>query len=293
MGMGSRIVLFVTMYFVCGTCSAMNAQQLCTTTTTNDSQLRGYKAIRAKRVDAMYRKYGHCGPVYGNIVKDIFELNFNLLSWQSYKIIAASFPFYAGSRMLDEQLQTNFYCPTHHKNINQFPKWCDYAAQYGLAIPIVALGSLAFLGVDEEMRVSGWTFILGFPFLVFGNKITKKIQFDGCYRPWHECFSNVKRAGGGCPSGHVAEVTYMAALFGMRYGPKWGVPLAIYGTFVGIDFCVSNRHYLSQLVAGISWGLMYAYAANSFIDHRLAKRLQCNSCIDFQGNPGIKLSYSW
>ena len=258
-----------------------------------ESYEHGYRAIRAKRVEASCRKYGYCGPIYANIFKDIVMLNLELLSWDSYKIIVGTFPFYTAARMADEDLQSHFHCRPHHKNINGLPRWCHSAAQFSIAIPFLALSSLAFFGTDEEMRVTGWTFLLGFPFLVFGNKINKTIQFNGCHRPWHEKFSKVKRAGGGFPSGHMAEVTYMAALFGMRYGPKWGLPLAAYGLFVGVDFWTSNRHYLSQLVAGVGWGLMYAFAANKFIDKKIAERVNCQMAIDFQGAPAIKLSCDW
>ncbi len=250
---------------------------------------------RERRVAAEFKKYQGYGPIYSHIVEDIIRLNLNLISWQTYKIAVGTFPFYVAARMGDEEWHKHFYCRKRHKNLNQFPKWCDKFAQFGLSIPLIALGSLAFLGVDDEMKMTGWIFILGFPFLVFGNKINKKIQFEGCHRPWHEQFSCVKRAGGGFPSGHMSEITYMAALFGLRYGPKWGLPLAAYGLFVGVDFWVSNRHYASQLIAGVAWGLMYAFAADRYIDTKLCEKRQLAYDLGFDkgGNPAVSVSYSW
>ena len=62
---------------------------------------------------------------------------------------------------------------------------------------------------------------------------------------------------------------------------------------VGVNFCVSNRHYASQLVAGVGWGLMYAFAANKFIDDKIAQRIECKMMLDFQGQPAVRFAYSW
>lgn len=288
-----KVVLFFTL--VISFCAHVSAEQssIRSNPFARENYEPGDRGIRQMRIDASHRKYGTCGPIYANIFKDILFLNLELLHWDSFKVATSIFPFYVAARMVDEDWQSHFHCRAHHKNRNGLPTWCHSAAQYSLAIPLIGLGSLAFLGVDEEMRVAGWTFILGFPFLIFGNKINKRWQFEGCHRPWHEKFSHVKRSGGGFPSGHMAEVTYMAALFGMRYGPKWGFPLAAYGAFVGVDFWTCNRHYLSQLVAGVGWGLMYAFASDRFIDKKVAERVNCKMAIDFQGSPAINFSYDW
>lgn len=281
------VVIIVVVGIFCGVESCQNPFA-------KKSSLSG-RELRERRVDATYKKYQGYGPIYSHILEDIVRLNLSLINWQTYKIAVGMFPLYVGARMGDKKWQTNFHCRTHHKNLNQFPKWCDKFAQFGLAIPLIGLGSLAFLGKDDEMQMTGWIFILGFPFLVFGNKINKQIEIHGCHRPWNEKFSCVKRAPGGLPSGHMAEVTYMAALFGLRYGPKWGLPLAAYGLFVGVDFWVSNRHYVSQLVAGVAWGLMYAYAADRYIDQKLCEKRQLAYDLGFDkgGNPAIKVSCSW
>jgi membrane-associated phospholipid phosphatase len=223
--------------------------------------------------------------------KDIIQLNLNLISFDTYKIFTTTFPFFIAARMVDYNIHANFYCKTHHRNLNQMPCWCDNVARFGLAIPIVGLGSLAFFAKDQELRTTSWVFILGMPFLIFGNKITKKITFEACYRPWNEHFSCVKRAAGGFPSGHAAYVTYMTVLYGLRYGLPWAVPLGLYGAFVTINFCVSNRHYLSQLVAGVGFGTMYAFAANRLIESKLIQYDYLYCGLDSQGSPGIGVRY--
>lgn len=251
----------------------------------------GYKEIRYRRVQAGKNKDPY---IFADIFKDIFYLNYNLLSVDTFKVFVGVFPFYIAARMIETPLQSNFYCGQHHKNLKQMPWWCDGAARFGLALPLVGLGSLAFFAHDEEIRQTSWAFILGMPFLIFGNKITKRFTFDGCERPWHEKFSCTKRACGGFPSGHMAEVTYMAALYGSRFGYKWGIPLGVYGAFVGVNFLVSNRHYLSQLVGGVGWGLMYTYAANKLIDSKMNKyNMRLSMTNDFRGAPAMRLACSF
>lgn len=267
------LLIFIVVYW-------SQAQEACV------KPLTGYRLIRKKRVLA-----AQCRPkpIFADFFKDIVLLNGYLWSVDSYKIFTSIFPLYVGARMLDRTIQSNFYCRNHHKNKNQMPWWCNSVARFGLSLPLVGLGSLAFFSSNEELRQMSWAFILGMPFLIFGNKITKAFTFNGCYRPWCEDFSLTKRSGGGFPSGHMAEITYMTALYGSRFGPSWGIPLGIYGAFVGTNFLISNRHYLSQLIGGIGWGLMYAYAANKLVDSKLNFSLTCDS----NGAPSASISYSW
>ena len=119
-----------------------------------------YQVYKQKRREACFQKYGPCGPLYSHLFEDIIRINLDLLTWDSYKILVSIFPFYLAARMLDDDIHANFYCYVHHKNKNQFPDWCNKGAQYGLSIPLIALGSLAFLGRDDEMRLLGWSIIL-------------------------------------------------------------------------------------------------------------------------------------
>ena len=228
-----------------------------------------------------------------DLLKDVLLLNLDLVTFDTYAIFASIFPFYIAARMHDEKVHSYFYCRAHHKNRCQMPQWCDNFARFGMAIPIIGLGSLAFFSSDAELRLTSWAFVLGLPFLVFGNKITKKIRFEACYRPWNEHFSSKKRSPGGFPSGHAAYVTYMTVLYGLRYGRSWAIPLGLYSAFVGINFCVCNRHYFSQIIAGIGLGTMYAFAANRFVESRLAQKgyLYCGT--DSCGTPGIGVRFKF
>jgi membrane-associated phospholipid phosphatase len=229
------------------------------------------------------------------LLQDVIWLNTNIFSLNTFKIVTSFFPIYIGARMMDEPLQDNFFCFSHKKNIRQLPFWCHELTRMSLAVPIILLGSQAFLSKDPEFRLSGRMLLLGMPFVIFGKKLLKGINADGCLRPWHQDFyrKNKKRAGGGFPSGHMAQAVYVATLYGMRYGAKLAVPLSLLAIGIGAVFLNCNRHYFSQLVAGAALGTVYAYAANSLIDWRLSQHVKAGMAVDSNGSPGFKVSYDF
>ncbi len=226
----------------------------------------------------------------GGIIKDVAVLQINMISWDSFKIIASVFPFFIGARMLDEPTHSYFYDHKHHKNKNQLPNWCEtFAKTTSMGAPIVFLGSQAFLSRDVEFQLTSRMLLLGMPVVVWGKDFIKKAQFDACLRPWNEKFSCKHRAFGGFPSGHVAQATYTAVLYGMRYGPRFSIPLGLIAGAVGLMFVGCNRHLLSQVIAGAGFGAMYGVAANRLIDEKLEKEFNMCMEVNEQGNPAIKI----
>lgn len=229
----------------------------------------------------------------GKLIKDIFELNANLLSWTSYKIIGSTFPLFIGGRMVDIDLQNCFYCKESHKNINQLPKGFQTFAKWSIGVPIAFFGSQIFWQCNEELRETAWVFMIGMPFVIFGKEIIKKLRINAARRPWNEYFSCDERAFGGFPSGHMAEATYMAFLYGWRYGPRYGAPLGCVAGLVAVAFVNCNRHYLSQIVAGAGLGMMYAFAANKLIDKNLCQNTTLTFSLSHKGAPGVKMAWAF
>lgn len=228
---------------------------------------------------------------FGDILKDIYMLHANLFSLETFKIIVSLFPFFITTRMIDESVHRKFYDSICHKNINQMPSWCHDVAKWSISIPIVLLGAQVFLSRDDEMRITSRIFLLGVPFVIWTKNLLKKAKFDACLRPWNEKFSCRERVLGGFPSGHMAEAVYTAVLYGMRYGPKFAIPLSVIAAIVGVTFVVCNRHYVSQIIGGIGFGSIYAVAANKLIDNKLReKNIQLSMQVNDWGGPAISLS---
>lgn len=227
----------------------------------------------------------------GQAVKDAFWLNANLISADSFIVIAATLPVYLFTRVIDDHVQCHFFSHYNHKNINQFPCWCHELARFSVGVPIAILGSLAFLSDNAEWAEAGWMLLVGLPFLVFGKDIIKKFDADFCLRPWHQDFlKDHKRSLGGFPSGHMAEAVFIATLYGLRFGPQLGVPLSFFAAALGIIFLNCNRHYASQIVAGAGLGVLYGVAANKVIDSKLGEEVSLNFCFD-RGGPALKACY--
>jgi len=232
------------------------------------------------------------GRQLGSLVQDALELNYNLLSLDSVKIITGITAPYLLLRMADDRMQSTFYDPATHTNICQLPQSCHKVAKYGVGIPMVALSSLALFAHDPDLRLTGRMLAIGLPFVQSGKDIIKKLRFNCCLRPWHQDFSNKERSSGGFPSGHMANAVYMTTLFGMRHGFWWGMPLGMLSTFVFADFFNCNRHYPSQLVAGVGLGMLFAFAADKVISKRLQSMKDCFSiCSDSNGMPAATFSY--
>lgn len=228
----------------------------------------------------------------GNLGYDAAMLFRNLFHWDSFKVIMTTFPFFIGARMIDEKLQNCFFDFDRKKNRNCPARWCRELARVSIGVPIGLLGTQAFLSHNDDMRITSQVFLLGMPFVLFSKDLIKKLNFEMCKRPRHEKFAPDQRCYGGCPSGHMAEAIFMAALYGKRFGPDLGVPLGIVAAFVGSVFLACNRHYVSQLVAGAGFGLLFALAADKVIDSKIARKqdLGFHFAVNDAGLPSIGFS---
>ncbi len=228
----------------------------------------------------------------GGFAEDVVKINLGIISWDSFKIFVTTAPFYVGARIIDEKLQNCFFNHGNKKNRNDPPQWAKEIARLSIGVPITLLGTQAIFARDEDLQMTGQIFLTGLPFVLLAKDIIKKLDFDVCKRPYHEKFAKEQRKFGGFPSGHLAEATYMAVLYGMRYGPNFAVPLGSIAVFVGAIFLSSNRHYLSQMIAGAGFGAMYAISANKLIDAKLAKKhaLALELATNEYGDPVMQLS---
>jgi membrane-associated phospholipid phosphatase len=249
-------------------------------------------SIRERKL--RFAGHSYITDFFGGIIEDIVDMHCNLVSGDSFSIIAGTMPFFIAARMIDEPLQSYFHHRFWHKNVHQLPGWCHDAARYVIGVPAVFFGLQGLFSHDYEKRVAGQLLAVGLPFVVFGKDILKNLRFRCGLRPWHENFSPKKRSGGGFPSGHVAEATFVAVLYGLRFGGAYAIPLTMGAAFVAGTFLNCNRHYLSQIVAGAGLGILYGVAASKVVDMRLDERsfvcgVTCDSC----GRPQVRVSYKF
>lgn len=228
-----------------------------------------------------------------NVLRDLFGIAAHLVSWDTYKVFVATFPFYAACRIIDEDFQSHFYDRTRHENINQLPSWCQTFADISTAIPWTVLGSFAFFSSNKRLQATSRVFLVGMPFVLLGKNLIKTFESEECLRPWNEHYDKKKRSYGGFPSGHMAELAYMTVLYGKQFGVRCAIPLGILSVVVAAVFINGNRHYASQLVAGFGWGAMFALASNKVVEKNIERNLMLSLECDKSGRPAFKIAYSF
>lgn len=226
--------------------------------------------------------------------RDIYLLHKNLIDWNTFKVAAAIVPATLIAHHYDEKIQCTFYDKHHHKNINQMPHWTRELARHITGPTIGLLAIQGFLSKNDDFRFTSQIMLIGVPILVFMNQFIKKMNFEMCYRPWHEQFSCVKRSLGGFPSGHLSHAVYLTVLYGVRHGYQFALPLGCMSTFIGVTFLSCNRHYLSQLIAGIGFGAVYGLAASKVVDYKLKHDVDITINPQFEdGKPSLNITWNF
>ncbi len=228
----------------------------------------------------------------GTLVQEAILLNRNLFSIDTVKVFTAFTPLYITTRMADESLHGKFYDAEHHKNKYQMPHTFIKVINNFGDVGIITLTSLAFFASDEQLRLTARIFGIGAVSALAAKDIVKKMRVKACIRPYSEKFEPTP-AYGGFPSGHMIEVAYMATLWGLQYGLKAGIPLGIlaalsFGVLVG-----SNRHFISQVVAGTGFGVIYALAANTLINTKIAETITFGCTLNNNALPTFSLAYNF
>lgn len=237
----------------------------------------------------------HASSFLAEFLLDAVQLHKNLFSFETAALSAAIIPAVLATRRFDDHIHSYFYDKSCHKNRCQAPKWITELARVINAPTIAILSIWSFFTADQEFKQTGRAMLVSIPFLIYVNQAIKNFKCDLSLRPWHEDFSREKQASGGFPSGHVSKATYLAVLYGMRFGYKFAIPFSCFAAFTGVAFIASNRHYASQVVAGVGFGAAYALAASKLVDMHLNKNksLALDLTVNHNGGPAIALSYKF
>ncbi len=208
----------------------------------------------------------------GSLSRDLIQLNINLFSRDSARILTASIPWFVATSFADTSIQSNFYDDTCHKNKNQFHNGFTEFIETSAFISVIGVSSLALFVKDPELRMVSRIFALGAFSGLAVKDIVKLFPFKAGLRPPNERFDCTQKYYTGFPSGHMFQATYLATVLGFHYGPKVLYPLIAFNAAMFSVLVASNRHYVSQVIAGAAFGLMYGAAAHSLIDRRLNEK---------------------
>lgn len=232
----------------------------------------------------------------GTWAKDFLLTFKNTLSWQTVKILGFAVPLYAGVKTMDKDLHTCFYQDCCHKNINQIPSSWIEIADKGVPAMIGLLSSFSFFSNDPELRLTSFAYTQAvIAYWITKNIFKNSLKCDFNVRPKNEhfCKCDSCKAHGGFPSGHTGEAVLAAVLFGLRHGPKWGVPLGAFATLVFGVSISANRHYASQVIGGLALGLIFGAASYKTITDKFPEDLGCSLWTDKYGRAGICIDYSF
>jgi len=258
------------------------------------------QSLRAckRECPAVIKKNGKTKPAnfFMDVLHDIGSLYRNVIDWDTYKTIVATFPVCVATGMIDQSVHEVFYDKRRHKNINGIPSGLVFFAD-NIVVPLEATcAAAAFLfSSNTRLRETSKMFMIGLPFVIWTADIIKAIvKTDCCYRPLHEHLSkNRKQCFGGFPSTHAAQVSFAATLFGSQFGAKAAIPASILGALVVVPFIIDNRHYVSQISAGVGLGVLYGLAASKVVDKNFDSLCKLSLGVTPQGNPAITFAYNF
>jgi len=234
--------------------------------------------------------------VFNNYAQDLIDVNRNVFtSLDTLKILTGVLPVYLVSRYCDDSIHSSFYNAGLHKNLAQMPEWLHTFASKAVTGLTVTFVTFPFLnGIHEEVRQTSSVMTMGAVSLSMIRNILKySFKARSAFRPWHGDFSSSCRTLGGFPSGHMAMATYLASLYGLRHGKRWGFPLSVFASFVFATSLNGNRHYASQLVGGFGLGLMYGVASYKLLNSRFGSNTSIGLSIDDQNRTNLSLTYEF
>ena len=169
--------------------------------------------------------------------------------------------------------------------IHKFVGPCDATCKW-LSAGLSAAGVAALLWLDEQdaRSIGDITQIIpiigGFSMSYFAKDKQGMKQFlyagGTAFAVSHGLKEAVDKArpnesdGASFPSGHTSAPFFGAAFIGERYGPKWAVPGYVLGFYTGFTRVNSEKHYLDDVVSGMSIGLMSSWLLTTPISQRVA-----------------------
>lgn len=244
-------------------------------------------------IDDSYNCY-HNEPLISirSLIHDLGSFGKNLFTGDALGVIAPFIPFWAASYNFDDRTHRRFYCARHHCNINQCSDfWVDFS-ECLVGISIGTLSACSFAIKSRNLQRTAQLYAITLPLTWATKSIVKQIHWKGNKRPGHGGFPK-KCHWGGFPSGHMLEMTYATVLFGLSMGPGFAIPLGLSTGIIAATFVQTNRHYLSQLIAGSAIGTLFGFAAYWAVSRPEHSAPFHISCSPYEGGMSLRATYEW
>jgi len=234
-----------------------------------------------------------------NICLDTFEINSNLFSLSTLHILSLSTPIYLFALDFDQKINYLFYNKIEHQNIRQFT---DFNFKYNIELSDILLtnsiflSSIGYFSNNQKFKTISYKLMLGLCCAGIVKKIIKLIKWNNSLRPNNQNFIKNQKYYGGFPSGHLMTMSYLSTIWINQLGIKKAFPIIAATSYIFIDYIVKNRHYISQLIAGSTLGIIYGCAVNSCLNtkinnNKLDKYLNRNIIKLDTFNKKLKLTY--
>jgi len=196
----------------------------------------------------------------------LVTLHQNLVSFDG--LLALAVMIYAvyllRSSGVDRYIHCLFYDKDTHTNIHQLPEWVSILGRFGFkALRLYCIGLVLFCG---DVRIPELLLIQGSLWLGILKRIVKMVtdecKLETAIRPRNERFDHKALYYGGTPSGHMCQIAFGLWLFWYHYGLNYYLTIfSLCQYLVATVYVVSsNRHFLSQTIAGTSLGVIFAIA---------------------------------
>jgi membrane-associated phospholipid phosphatase len=178
---------------------------------------------------------------WARFVSDIGPSFGALFSWDNALPATGIGVATAASSLADEEVQEYF------GRADRFGAASDVVSHAALLTAaygtVIAVG---FFSENPRLRLASADLALGF---IVNNTVTFAIKVA----------VRRERPDGGnfsFPSGHASNVFTAAAVLDHHYGPKVGIPVYLFATFVSLSRMDLDSHWLSDTVAGAGLGIL-------------------------------------
>lgn len=198
------------------------------------------------------------------IIKNIGKC---LCSKDSLKIVAVTIATCCLARKYDKKIHQHFFNTQSRQNKHQISKKAfaltdlviDGINRGGFGIMITGLGSAKLRNTACHVTITNIASDSAKETL---KSVVSDIAPQLGTRPSSEGFDpNMRSSSHGMPSGHTTNISSLATLYGLKHGLKAAIPLALLTGWIGYASVATNRHYLSQVLAGAGLGSIFGLAA--------------------------------